>query len=138
MNVGTATFILAFVFVFPMAGIAQDGCWDREWSQQDRSRMWGVKFVNDSTGWAVRNLGDLSGASILHTTDGGGSWAVQGVQTHSAYYVDFVDADHGWAGGEHCMLRTTDGGATWMSTDFPTADFYGTSFSDFNNGWAVG
>lgn len=54
--------------------------------------------------------------------------------------VAFVDADHGWAVGDHgAILRTTDGGDRWRRQAAPTRDrLDGVCFLNANRGWAVG
>jgi len=68
-----------------------------------------VFFVSDEEGWVTGEHG-----TILHTKDGGNSWALQlGGDPHSGEQTviapRFLDPTHGWAlqGGK--LLRTTDG-----------------------------
>lgn len=93
----------------------------------------GVDMISATEGWAVGQVG-----TILHTTNGGITWASQnsGV-TDPLYAVRFLDALHGWATG-NIMLYTTDGGQTWLRGNSLTASNYGLDFADLNNGWAVG
>ena len=77
-------------------------------------------------------------AIVMRTTDGGSSWqqTLETTVTDPSYErtvllsVDFADATHGWAVGEHDTLAggqrgsvyvTTDGGATWTMQDAGTA-----------------
>ena len=101
-----------------------------------------VTFVNASLGWAVGDNG-----TILHTTDGGGTWTPQdsGTTTGQPVSVCFADKDTGWIAlsfstGSVGFLRTIDGGEHWTSQTKGTnnrwlddMDFVGAS-----NGWAVG
>ena len=76
------------------------------------SRTDDVWFVDEKVGWAVNSDG-----TILHTTDGGDSWAVQ--FTAPAVYlrcVGFVNTKVGWVGTlsrRQRLLHTADGGVTW-------------------------
>ena len=76
------------------------------------NNLFSVHFVNASEGWAVGFAN-----TILHTTDGGGTWAPQtnqsGVTVSSYLGVRFLDSNIGWAGGASEVVRTTDGGASW-------------------------
>lgn len=66
-------------------------------------------FIDSQLGWAVGEAGQ-----ILHTRDGGTSWASQASGVSKALaQVRFADALNGWAVGATTTLRTGDGGATW-------------------------
>jgi len=103
----------------------------------------GVSFVDANTGTVV----GLNGA-ILRTTDGGNTWTPEssGLQDLILRGVSFLDADHGFAWGEHSswptFLRTTDGGATWTDSLIdPDQHPYwvtGVAFVDSTNGYAIG
>ncbi|RME28296.1 MAG: hypothetical protein D6806_03130, partial [Deltaproteobacteria bacterium] len=89
-----------------------------------------VDFADSLNGWAV---GGGTAGIILHTTDGGQSWAEQQVpsgQYGAADYVTSVaatDQNHAWAvgnigEGNPMVLFTTDGGASWqVDADYPHA-----------------
>jgi len=66
-----------------------------------------VYFSDVSSGWAVGNAG-----VILHTTDGGETWATQESGTsENLNEVFFTNSTYGWiAGNNGVILRTTDGG----------------------------
>jgi photosystem II stability/assembly factor-like uncharacterized protein len=54
-----------------------------------------VKFVDAQEGWAVGAEG-----TIIHTTNGGGSWTTERSGTqHPLERVFFTDKAHGWAVG---------------------------------------
>jgi photosystem II stability/assembly factor-like uncharacterized protein len=76
------------------------------------NNLFSVHFVNDNEGWAVGFSN-----TILHTTNGGGTWTAQtnqsGVTVSSYLGVRFLDSNIGWAGGGSEVVRTTDGGASW-------------------------
>lgn len=72
----------------------------------------GVYFTNNQTGWIVGGSG-----TILHTTNGGTSWAQQTSGTQEDLNaVTFVDQNRGCAVGTGgAALYTTDGGASWQA-----------------------
>src|SRR5229473_129897 len=94
-----------------------------------------VSVVDSNTATAVGTLG-----TIVRTTDGGATWAVQtSGTTNTLTGVSFVDANIGTVvGAWGTILRTTDGGATWTPQWSGTDLFYGLSFVDANIGTVVG
>jgi photosystem II stability/assembly factor-like uncharacterized protein len=81
------------------------------------------------TGWAIGN--DETGtAAIVHTSDGGLSWEIQGDSTTwtglAPGDVSAVDAQTAWValqtdggGTDGAILHTTDGGKTWVRQTIP-------------------
>jgi len=71
-----------------------------------------VHFTDEKTGWAVGH-----DTLILHTTDGGETWAKQfggGESDNALLSVFFKDAVHGWGvGAFNYTVETQDGGKTW-------------------------
>jgi len=66
-------------------------------------------FPDAKNGWLANAGGD-----ILHTADGGATWALQARGLGRLRSVDFLDARRGFAGTINGVLHaTTDGGATW-------------------------
>lgn len=94
----------------------------------------GVTFVGADDGWAVgwRDWGDLGGGVVVHTTDGGATWAQQSLPAVDPNLLSGIslndvafapDGLHGWAVGEimgdagtnsSVIVGTTDGGTTWV------------------------
>lgn len=125
------------------------------WSEvggADNRRLDKVRFVSPEEGWAISGKSESTDTQysryaryfILHTTDGGASWAVQwqsGEQL-SATKLDiwFQDSDSGaiQIGSELCLTR--DGGEKWQFVSFGTDDFMllNMCFTDAETGWAVG
>jgi photosystem II stability/assembly factor-like uncharacterized protein len=72
-----------------------------------------VHFTDEKTGWAVGH-----DTLILHTTDGGETWAKQfggGESDNALLSVFFKDATHGWGvGAFNYTVETQDGGKTWV------------------------
>jgi len=83
-----------------------------------RSPLTGVSFVDAKNGWAVGH-----DATILHTTDGGKTWALQNFQPElEKPFLDvlFLDAQRGFAVGAYGLfLQTADGGTTWTEVVSP-------------------
>jgi photosystem II stability/assembly factor-like uncharacterized protein len=76
------------------------------------SRTDDIWFTNPQTGWAVNSNGQ-----IVHTTDGGDSWAVQ-LHDPELYFrcVGFASPTRGWAGTltlPRILFETRNGGAAW-------------------------
>ena len=117
-----------------------------------------VAFADGQHGWAV---GETQGSDagfnttvIMHTYNGGATWATQlqyvpptlGNSSDAALTgVCCVDARHAVAVGYDDVrteiFRTTNGGATWVkfsqSRTFPRLQLAGVAFADATHGWAV-
>ncbi len=82
------------------------------------SSLTAVSFADDKQGWAVGQWG-----AILHTADGGETWAIQRLETQEdrpLFSVHFFNASEGVAVGLWSLvLRTQDGGKTWSAVDLP-------------------
>lgn len=95
-------------------------------------------FLDSAEGWAA---GDQD---VLHTTDGGRTWAQQlhrGNGALAARNVWFVDARHGWLASDldGSIRATGDGGHTWrISWRDTSTGIYAVRFQDPDTGWAVG
>ncbi|MEQ1439622.1 YCF48-related protein [Fontimonas sp. SYSU GA230001] len=98
--------------------VSNDG---QDWVQVQtptRSALTAVDFPDPDHGWAVGH-----DAVILHTADGGRTWALQ----HFAPELEkplldvlFLDASRGFAVGAYgLMYQTDDGGQTWNEVDSP-------------------
>jgi photosystem II stability/assembly factor-like uncharacterized protein len=78
-----------------------------------------LSFVGPREGWAVGHWG-----VVLHTTDGGETWAVQRQSANEdrpLFGVHFFDAQQGVAVGLWSLVLTTgDGGRTWAPVTLPT------------------
>lgn len=87
--------------------------WETSWGGPDEPWLADVAFVDPATGWAVGE-----GGAVLHTADGGESWAEVSVPTtQDLTAVWFTDASNGWIVGDgEALLQTTDGGLTWATT----------------------
>lgn len=100
-----------------------------------------VFFTDENKGWIV---GDTDGW-LLHTQDGGETWAKQNSQTEewfgSAYFrtplVGWIAGGDGWSEGT--ILHTTDGGDSWsLQSDEDTPMLNSVWFADDAFGWCVG
>ncbi len=76
--------------------------------------LYGIDFVNDSTGFVVGGGGYRTGI-ILKTTDQGLSWEPTLIKREMRC-VGFFDENRGFAAGFGMLLKTDDGGKTWDST----------------------
>jgi photosystem II stability/assembly factor-like uncharacterized protein len=95
-----------------------------------------LSFVGE-LGWAAGFEG-----VILHSTDGGRTWAKQKADTGQAIEsIFFLDANQGWAAGwAGTILRTTDGGKTWQAVKIAQSSWSLTCvyFRDAKEGWISG
>lgn len=98
--------------------VSNDG---QEWAQVQtptRSALTAVWFADADNGWAVGH-----DAVVLHTADGGRTWALQNFQPElekPLLDVLFLDASRGFAVGAYGLLyKTEDGGQTWAEVDSP-------------------
>ena len=98
--------------------------------------LYGASFTDANTGTATGDNG-----TIIRTTDGGNSWAIESSgTTNTLYGISFTDVNHGIAvGASGTIVRTTDAGNNWSSqTSGTTNGLLAVSFTDANTGTAVG
>ena len=113
-----------------------DAQWFWQYPSPQGNNLSKVDFISPTIGWAVGDFG-----TILKTTDGGISWAIQSSgTTNDLFDVDLVDSDNGTAVGRNgTILSTTNGGETWTLKASGTTNWlFGIFFADLNNGIAVG
>ena len=126
------------------------------WSEQPGVNRWSqelsaVSFPDADHGWVVGATQPFAqGGVILHTSDGGATWAPQASALSGELSgVDFVDDTHGWAitdepsdfgsGADAPLERTTDGGQTWIAQSLrDTSVLTAVSFVDDDTGWVAG
>ena len=104
-------------------------------SDELRSDLFGVSFVDEDHGWACGRWG-----RVLESTDGGKSWRRQNSGTdYTLSSVCFVDQKKGWAVGDMgSIIHTTDGGITWEKQKSPVPYFLmDVHFVDTQTGWIV-
>ena len=97
--------------------------------------LFSASFPNEKEGWASGRWG-----CILHTADGGKSWARQNSGTDlTLSSVFFMDPGNGWAVGEEgVILHTADGGKTWEKQKSPVPLFHmRVFFVSLLKGWIV-
>lgn len=96
-------------------------------------------FIDSSTGFAVGDLG-----TIIKTTDGGETWAIQSSGTDlDLNSVFFVDENYGYAVGRYhnynsVFLKTTDGGINWTETSTIPHGVKDIFFTSADTGFIVG
>jgi photosystem II stability/assembly factor-like uncharacterized protein len=98
--------------------LSDDG---EHWKQVEvpvRATLTAASFVDADNGWVVGH-----DTTILHTTDGGQTWAVQSFQPElekPLLDVLFLDKQHGLAAGAYGLFQqTTDGGEHWAAINAP-------------------
>lgn len=117
-------------------------------------------FTSPLKGWVVGGKADVSNptrddvkAVVLHTTDGGNTWANQAAALTASlpkgewgWKIDFLDDNVGYVSLESftrgAILKTTDGGNTWARLDINdpqhNANLEGVGFVDELHGWVGG
>jgi photosystem II stability/assembly factor-like uncharacterized protein len=98
--------------------------------------LFSVSFPTPAAGWACGRWG-----TILHTADGGKTWARQesGID-YQLNAIMFADPNNGWAVGDGgVIVHTGDGGNTWKTQKSPSHKILlSVHFVTPENGWAVG
>lgn len=88
-----------------------------------------VTFIDSNRGWAAGHWG-----VVLHTVDGGETWARQRVDTSQdrpLFAIHFFDANTGVAVGLWSLvLVTADGGKSWQTVEMPPPE--GAKKADLN------
>lgn len=103
-----------------------------------------ISFTDSLYGWVAGDSG-----TIIHTTDGGKSWTVQGSKSaDDIASVFFIDRNLGWASAQNYLtppfgthlLKTTNEGTNWDTVPFPYPDVFINCiwFRDPMNGWMAG
>jgi len=99
--------------------VSADG---QKWDQMNvpvRAALTAVTFADAQHGWAVGH-----DATIVGTSDGGKTWALQYFQPgleKPLLDVLFLDASHGFAVGAYGLLLTTENaGQTWTEVEAPS------------------
>lgn len=127
-----ALLLAALWFFLPGAGSAFAGEQDLGQSCDD---LFSVSFVDEMRGWACGRWG-----VVLHTVDGGKTWAQQSTGIDSTLSsIQFIDPRRGWAVGDQgAILHTRDGGNTWTRQKSPVPYFLmDLHFADALTGWIV-
>ncbi|NKF21398.1 WD40/YVTN/BNR-like repeat-containing protein [Solimonas marina] len=116
--------------------VSNDG---KNWAQVQiptRATMTTVAFADPDHGWAAGH-----DAAIVHTEDGGRTWALQNFDPElekPILALLALDAQHCIAIGAYgLMLETQDGGATWKDVDthgFDEDELHLNSIAKLNNG----
>ena len=108
------------VFLILLAMGVQTVRADSPWRPHDD--LFSVSFSTEAKGWACGRWG-----TILHTSDGGKTWAAQHSGTDLTLTgIYFVNEVLGWAvGAEGTILHTGDGGRTWEKQKSPVPFYHG-------------
>lgn len=100
----------------------------------------GVDLIDAKHGWAVGDIGLMSG-TVARTTDGGQSWEAVSRTDEILAAIKFISATRGWVAGYAGRIqRTEDGGITWkvQRTEREGEVLNSIFFLDAERGWAVG
>jgi photosystem II stability/assembly factor-like uncharacterized protein len=90
--------------------------WTVQYSPESGSALYGLTFVDASTGWAYGSMGYL-----LKTIDGGNHWSVNFTGDYGSYECAcFLDINNGWIAGHKSIIRTTNGGVNWSVSELGT------------------
>lgn len=132
MNVPIITILLSILANVQQGWIIQ--------SSGTSNSLYGINFINESTGWAVGDNG-----TILRTINEGENWSSQ---TSSVFarlnYVFFINENTGWVAGgvttgNAVILKTTNGGANWELQQSGTTNFLNQCyFVNESTGWMCG
>jgi photosystem II stability/assembly factor-like uncharacterized protein len=98
--------------------------------------LFSVSFPTKNEGWACGRWG-----TILHSLDGGKTWAPQQSGTdYTLSSISFRDSKNGWVVGDGgTILHTKDGGKSWVKQKSPVPYFLmGVHFANSQKGWIVG
>ncbi|MEN8822548.1 MAG: YCF48-related protein [Abyssibacter sp.] len=113
----------------------------QDWVQAEvptRATLTAVTFADASHGWAVGH-----DAVIVHTDDGGQSWALQNFEPDlERPFLDvlFLTPERGFAIGAYSLFyETSDGGETWTEHETPVRDdeWHFNAISRLDNGHLV-
>jgi photosystem II stability/assembly factor-like uncharacterized protein len=98
--------------------LSDDGAKWEQVASPVHATLTAVSFADAQHGWAVGH-----DAAILHTADGGKTWALQHfapAESKPLLSVLALDAQRAYATGAYGLfLGTTDGGASWAPVDAP-------------------
>jgi len=100
----------------------------------------GVDLIDDKNGWAVGDIGVMSGA-VLRTTEGGRTWQAVSKTDEILSAVKFINPNRGWVAGYAGRIqRSDDGGLTWrvQRAEHEGEVLNSIFFLDAERGWAAG
>jgi photosystem II stability/assembly factor-like uncharacterized protein len=104
------------------------------------ANLLGVDLIDEKNGWAVGDIGVMSGA-VVRTTDGGLTWQAASRTNEILAAITFVSPTLGWVAGYAGRIqRTEDGGLTWkiQRGEHEGEVLNAIFFLDHERGWAVG
>ena len=124
-----------------VAAISALSAYGDTWSSRSSgtlNSLLGLSFADANTGTAVGANG-----TVLRTTDGGATWALQSLGSirSSLRAVAMSDPDTITTVGDYynIILRTTDGGVNWRQQSSGVGNFlFGVWFTTANTGFVVG
>jgi photosystem II stability/assembly factor-like uncharacterized protein len=113
--------------------------WEAQARFMDYYYKTALYFTDTQNGW----VGGGKPAVLMHTTDGGGTWERQYIDTlwgeSVVMSICFTDVMNGWSTGLEHLIHTSDGGLTWHDVDTSPIDWpEEVYFSTRQDGWAAG
>ena len=116
----TAVLVTLAAFAGPASALVRNGAHGWYWQMPQPSGQAGMADVAYSSDGELWTAG--TGGLVLHSTDGGRTWAEKPVGTDADLWaVEFADAQHGVVCGGSVVFGTADGGTTWSDVTPPTA-----------------
>jgi photosystem II stability/assembly factor-like uncharacterized protein len=107
--IGLTMAVASYGARFARVSARQASAWNLVFDRPSAAKYADFAFPDPKHGWLVSGSGD-----IVHTSDGGVTWAVQATQKGFLRSVDFLDERRGFAGTLNGVLyATTDAGANW-------------------------
>lgn len=102
----------------------------KTWQLVKPGKLFGLFFLNGNVGWVGAEF------SILFTSDGGFSLKSQSNTSSLPLFMDFIDANNGFAGTSKELMKTTNGGTTW-SKIFSGDQLFDFHFFNLSDGWLI-
>ncbi len=138
-------FKISAFFILLLAHVSSfgQGTWERI-NIPTKQYLKSVTFSDSLYGWAAGDSG-----TIIHTSDGGTSWAFQDSHGYNEISdIFFLNRNLGWASSLNyttppfgtTLLKTTNGGTDWIASTYPGEDIFITCilYRDSLNGWMGG
>lgn len=123
--------LTTLAITLPALPALAQGTWTRQAPIPTASDLYSVSQVSATELWATSATG-----LVVHTADGGRTWAVNQLASNSLHALFFLDSQRGWAAGNG-FFHTTDGGQSWTQ-DNNWGSIEDLFFLDAKRGWACG
>lgn len=135
-----ATLFTLAALAGPASALVRNGAHGWYWQMPQPGGQMGmadVAYAGDGDLWTAGY-----GGLVMHSTDGGQTWAEQPVGTDADLWaVRFSDAQHGVVAGDTVVLSTMDGGGSWSEITPPSElapdGFWGVDTTDASHVWVA-